>query len=74
MLWTLQRVFLGTLPEKWSGLTDINTRELITLVPLAILVIYFGIFPMPMLDLMNASANHLVEFIHSGAGMAVLGR
>ncbi len=74
MLWTLQRVFLGTLPEKWNGLTDVNTRELFALVPLAIIVIYLGIYPMPILDLMNASANHLVEFIHSGAGMSVLGR
>ncbi len=74
MLWTLQRVFLGTLPEKWNGLTDINTRELISLVPLAVIVIFLGIYPMPIINLMNTSANALVEFVRSGAGMALVGR
>lgn len=69
MLWTLQRVFLGTLPEKWKNLSDINGRELFTLVPLAIIVIILGVYPSPLIDLMNASVNHLVEFVSSGAGM-----
>ncbi len=74
MLWTLQRVFLGTLPDKWKDLPDINGRELVALVPLAIIVIVLGIYPAPMLDMMNASANFLVDFVRSGAGVAVLGR
>jgi NADH-quinone oxidoreductase subunit M len=71
MLWTLQRVFLGTLPEKWNDLTDINTRELIMLVPLAIIVIVLGVYPTLMLDVMNASANTLVDFVKSGAALPV---
>jgi NADH-quinone oxidoreductase subunit M len=74
MLWTLQRVFLGTLPEKWNGLTDIDGRELSVLIPLAVIVIFLGIYPMPVLDLMNTSANALVDFVRSGAGMALVGR
>jgi NADH-quinone oxidoreductase subunit M len=45
MLWVLQRVFLGTLPEKWKGLTDMNLREGLMLVPLAAIVIFLGIYP-----------------------------
>ncbi|HAP34442.1 MAG TPA: oxidoreductase, partial [Bacteroidetes bacterium] len=63
MLWTLQRVFLGTLPEKWNNLTDINSRELAMLIPLAIIVIILGIYPNLMLDVMNTSANSLVDFV-----------
>ena len=74
MLWTLQRVFLGTLPDKWKDLPDINGRELVALVPLAIIVIFLGIYPAPLLDLMNASANHLVDFVREGANAALLGR
>ena len=74
MLWTLQRVFLGTLPERWKDLTDINGRELVALVPLAIIVIILGIYPTPMLDLMNTSANYLVDFVRGGAGLAVIGK
>ncbi|HTR82046.1 MAG TPA: NADH-quinone oxidoreductase subunit M [Bacteroidota bacterium] len=74
MLWTLQRVFLGTLPDKWKNLPDINGRELVALVPLAIIVIILGIYPAFMLNMMNASANYLVDFVRGGAGLALLGR
>jgi len=74
MLWTLQRVFLGTLPDKWKDLPDINGRELVALVPLAIIVIFLGIYPAPMLNLMNASANQLVDFVREGANAVLLGR
>ena len=53
MLWVLQRVFLGTLPEKWQGLTDMNGRETFMLATLAVIVIFLGIYPAPILDLMN---------------------
>jgi len=71
MLWTLQRVFLGQLPERWRTLPDISTRELISLVPLAIIVIFLGIYPSPMLNMMNASVNHLVEFVRTSGSMAL---
>jgi len=69
MLWVLQRVFLGTLPEKWSSLTDMNGRETVMLVTLAAIVILLGVYPSPMLDLMNASMNQLADLMqHAGAG------
>ncbi len=64
MLWALQRMFLGTLPERWSGLVDINGREMVSLVPLAIIVIFLGIYPSPILNLMMTSVNQLADFIH----------
>src|SRR3970040_559978 len=53
MLWVLQRVFLGTLPEKWKNLTDMDGREMGMLLPLALIIIFLGIYPSPVLDLMN---------------------
>ena len=73
MLWTLQRVFLGTLPEKWKSLPDINGRELFTLVPLAVIVIFLGIYPSPMIDLMTSAVNALVGVLNSGGGLALIG-
>jgi NADH-quinone oxidoreductase subunit M len=71
MLWTLQRVFLGQLPEKWKLLTDVNGRELVAFVPLMIVVILLGIFPSIMLHPMNASVNHLVDFVQRvGTGLS----
>ena len=63
MLWTLQRVFLGTLPDKWKNLPDINGREMVALIPLAIITIVLGVYPTPILNLMNTSVNHFVDFI-----------
>ncbi|MDH4069674.1 MAG: NADH-quinone oxidoreductase subunit M [Ignavibacteria bacterium] len=73
MLWVLQRVFLGTLPEKWNNLTDMDGREMVMLVPLAIIVIFLGIYPSPVLDLMNSSINHLAEILHHSATAGMVG-
>ena len=74
MLWTLQRLFLGTLPEKWKTLPDINGRELFTLVPLAVIVIFLGIYPSPMINLMSTAVNTLVDIVGKGGGMAMMGQ
>ncbi|MBP9582969.1 MAG: NADH-quinone oxidoreductase subunit M, partial [Ignavibacterium sp.] len=63
MLWTLQRVYLGAQNEKWKDLTDLTSREYFMLVPLTVIVIYLGVNPSPMLNLMNASANAMVKVI-----------
>ena len=63
MLWTLQRVYLGSLNDKWKELTDLTTREYFMLVPLSLIVIFLGVYPTPMLNLMNASVNSMVKFI-----------
>lgn len=74
MLWALQKVFFGKLPEKWQGPwdpthktykhDDLIWREIVALVPLAILVIFLGLHPNPILDMMSASVNHFVNFMH----------
>ena len=74
MLWTLQRVFLGPLPEKWKTLPDINGRELFTLVPLAIIVISLGIYPSPAIDLMTSAVNNLVNVINQNSAMTFIGQ
>ncbi len=73
MLWVLQRVFLGTIPEKWKSLTDMNGRETFMLASLAVIVIFFGIYPSPMIDLMNSSLNHLSDLLQHAAGSGAMG-
>ena len=70
MLWTLQRVFLGPLNPKYATMPEINRREIFTLVPLGILVIVLGFYPMPVLDLMRASSTQLVDLVwHGGVSL-----
>ncbi len=72
MLWTLQRVFLGKANEKWSALPDVNAREILTLVPLAVIVLVLGIYPSLMLNVMTSSVNNLVEIIAKGSAALAL--
>ena len=73
MLWTLQRIFYGNLPEKWGGLTDISGRELATLIPLAVIVIFLGVYPSPMLNTMSTSVNQLVDFVSKSTSLTITG-
>ena len=62
MLWMLQRVAFGQpRTEAAKNLTDLNFREMSTLVPLAIAVIAIGVYPGPLLESMNASVTYVVE-------------
>jgi NADH-quinone oxidoreductase subunit M len=72
MLWVLQRVFLGALPEKWKGLTDMNGRETFMLATLGVIVIFLGIYPSPMIELLNSSLSHLADFLGAGSSVAGL--
>ncbi len=58
-LWTIQRMFLGKLNEKYKELEDVNWRERLTLYPLGALAIVFGFYPQSILDLVNGSLQQL---------------
>ncbi|AFN75600.1 NADH dehydrogenase subunit M [Melioribacter roseus P3M-2] len=73
MLWTLQRIFLGPLNEKWASLPDLDKREYIMFVPLSLIIIFLGVYPSAMLDIMNTSVNTLVNFIHSNVSTTLSG-
>jgi NADH-quinone oxidoreductase subunit M len=59
MLWALQRVYLGPPNEKYLDLPDISLREVATLAPLAVIVIVLGVYPQPILELIDVSLTHL---------------
>ena len=67
MLWTLQRIFFGKLNEKWNSLPDLTGREYAMFIPLMLIVFYLGIYPNPMIHLMNTSVNSLVNFMSANA-------
>jgi NADH-quinone oxidoreductase subunit M len=60
ILWTLQRVYLGQNPA-YKGLPDINLRELVCIIPLAILAIVLGVWPSLLLSWMDPSVTGLVD-------------
>ena len=71
MLWTMQRVYLGTPNEKYLGLPDLSARELATLVPLGAIVIVLGVYPHAVLDLINVSLVNLNTVVMRAVPAAV---
>ncbi len=61
MLMVLQRVLLGPLNEQWKALPDITHRELTTLVPLLVIILAVGIWPLAVLHLQDPSIQALVR-------------
>ena len=65
-LWALQRVLLGRWNEGWrdrAQFFDLTARETLTLVPLAAVVIVFGFWPMPMLNLVGHGLDELLRHV-----------
>ena len=62
ILWMFQRVMFLELknPENMK-LKDMNMRELITIVPLLILIFWIGLYPKPFMKTFDASVNNLVS-------------
>lgn len=74
LLWTMQRVWLGTPNEKYVGLPEITAREILTLAPLAVIVVVLGVYPHAVLDLINTSLLNLNEIVKAGAAAGVATR
>jgi NADH-quinone oxidoreductase subunit M len=60
ILWTLQRVFLGTNPA-YKNYPDITVRELTVAVPLVVLSVLLGVLPALVLSWMEPSVTNLVD-------------
>jgi NADH-quinone oxidoreductase subunit M len=71
LLWMFQRVAFGTLSDFLRGLgghlTDMSGIELVTIMPLAFLIVVLGLFPSLVLDLLRAPAQAFM----AAAGVAI---
>jgi len=75
MLWMLQRVWLGPVNEKYAALPDLSWREIVTLAPLAVIVVVLGVYPHAVLDLFGPTLVTLGNTVSSAvpaAAQAVL--
>ena len=73
MLWMLQRVLFGetTNPEN-ARLRDLNTRELVLIMPLMLLMLFMGVYPRPFLDRSKAAVEAIrARVIQSPAGGSI---
>jgi NADH-quinone oxidoreductase subunit M len=68
LLFMFQKLFLGPLDKEENRvLKDINWREIITLVPLIILILWIGLYPRLFFTIMSPSVGKLVNIIQAAA-------
>ena len=63
-LWLAKRVIFGAVANREvENLQDINAREALLLGILAFAVLFIGLWPQPLVDMMQASVDHLLQHI-----------
>jgi NADH-quinone oxidoreductase subunit M len=63
-LWMFKRVYLGPVAnDHVKELNDINSREFLIMALLAVAVLYMGIYPKPITDVMNTSVAELLTHV-----------
>ncbi len=61
-LWLYRRVVLGPLEkESLKGILDLTRREKLLLYPLAVLVVFYGVYPMPVFNVTAASVDNILS-------------
>ena len=77
MLWMFQRVFFtvpsGWMRRTWLALRDINRNEWLALAPLIVLVVALGVYPIPVLDAIEAPVERIIEAVNGAGGLTGVG-
>jgi NADH-quinone oxidoreductase subunit M len=68
LLFMFEKVFLGPVSVKENlTLKDMSMREIITLIPLIILIFWIGVFPAPFYALINPTVEKLASAVQTAA-------
>jgi NADH-quinone oxidoreductase subunit M len=63
-LWLAKRVIFGAVSNpQVKNLQDINAREALVLGVLAVAILFFGLWPQPLVDMMQVSVDNLLQHI-----------
>ena len=63
-LWLAKRVIFGAVVNhEVKSLEDVNSREVLVLGILAFAILFFGLWPQPLVDMMQASVDNLLQHI-----------
>jgi NADH-quinone oxidoreductase subunit M len=63
MLWLYQRLMTGPVAAGSDRITDLRARELVVVVPLLALLFALGVYPKPVLNLINPAVEHTMSTI-----------
>jgi NADH-quinone oxidoreductase subunit M len=60
-----QHVFLGPLNEKYKDYADMSPMDLAIVIPLAAIILFLGVYPAPLVDMIAPSLDALIQTIQS---------
>jgi NADH-quinone oxidoreductase subunit M len=64
ILWMYQRTMNGPVLEQVKGFTDLRVREVLAVGPLIALIFFVGVYPRPVLDIINPAVRATMAQIH----------
>jgi len=64
ILWMYQRTMNGPLRDQVAGMKDLRPRELLAVAPLIVLLIFAGVYPKPVLDIINPAVRVTMAQVH----------
>jgi NADH-quinone oxidoreductase subunit M len=64
ILWMYQRTMNGPVREEVAGFKDLKAREVLAVAPLVVLLIGVGVYPKPVLDIINPAVRVTMAQIH----------
>jgi NADH-quinone oxidoreductase subunit M len=63
-LWkVIQMILLGPENERWAGISDLTTAETLALAPLVFFMVLVGVYPGPVVDVINTATSTLLTSI-----------
>ena len=65
ILWMYQRTMTGPVREQTRNMPDLKARELWAVGPLIALIIVFGFYPQPLLNIINPAVHRTLVQTHS---------
>ncbi|HEY2553248.1 MAG TPA: NADH-quinone oxidoreductase subunit M [Streptosporangiaceae bacterium] len=65
ILWMYQRTMTGPVRPEVSGMADLRARELWAVGPLVALIIALGVYPKPVLNIINPAVRQTLVQVHS---------
>jgi NADH-quinone oxidoreductase subunit M len=64
VLYLYQRTFQGKVSEKVKGFRDLNLREILAVAPLLVVIVFLGVYPKPVLDVINPAVKATLHDVH----------
>jgi NADH-quinone oxidoreductase subunit M len=65
ILWMYQRTMNGPVRDEVAGMKDLRLRELLAVAPLVGLLIFAGVYPQPVLDIINPAVKVTMAQVHT---------